>query len=160
MPSDLSVGLRERVVAAIEAGASRRAAVKRFGVGAASAIRWHERFQKEGRITLRAMGGDQRSQAIEAQAERVVALYEVRSELYSWKLRDALAADAVVTALALAHRGHLRHAHHPLPPPDPTLRAQPGGGRGCYQQPQLPSLVARLPSPTTLLNLVKQALRG
>ncbi|WP_280141632.1 IS630 transposase-related protein [Methylobacterium sp. Leaf361] len=40
MPSALSVNLRERVVAAIEAGASRRQAAKRFGVWAASAVRW------------------------------------------------------------------------------------------------------------------------
>lgn len=48
MPSALSVDLRERVVAAIEAGASRRQAAKRFGVGAASAVRWHERFRQDG----------------------------------------------------------------------------------------------------------------
>ncbi len=50
MPSALSVDLRTRVVAAIEAGASRRQAAKRFGAGAASAIRWHERFRDDGRI--------------------------------------------------------------------------------------------------------------
>ncbi|TXN60378.1 IS630 family transposase, partial [Methylobacterium sp. WL18] len=44
MPSALSMDLRERVIAAIEAGASRRQAAKRFGVGPSSAIRWHERF--------------------------------------------------------------------------------------------------------------------
>ena len=78
MPSALSVDLRERVVAAIEAGASRRQTAQRFGVGIASAVRWHASFRQEGRIAPKPMGGDQRSQAIEAQAERVVALYEER----------------------------------------------------------------------------------
>ena len=50
MPSALSVDLRERVIAAIETGTSRRQAAKRFGVGAASAIRWHDPFRQEGRI--------------------------------------------------------------------------------------------------------------
>jgi transposase-like protein len=36
------------VVAAIEAGASRRQAAKRVGVGEASAVRWHERFRQDG----------------------------------------------------------------------------------------------------------------
>ncbi len=40
MPSALSVDLRERVVAAIEAGTSRRQAAKRFGVGAADLTGW------------------------------------------------------------------------------------------------------------------------
>jgi transposase len=39
MPKALSVDLRERVVAAIAAGASCRAAAARFGVSASSAIR-------------------------------------------------------------------------------------------------------------------------
>lgn len=40
MASALSVNLRERVVAAIEAGASRREAARRFEVSPASAVRW------------------------------------------------------------------------------------------------------------------------
>ena len=40
MSKALSVDLRERVVGAIAAGASCRAAAVRFGVSAASAIRW------------------------------------------------------------------------------------------------------------------------
>jgi len=40
MPAAHSEDLRERVVAAVAAGASRRAAAARFQVGASSAIRW------------------------------------------------------------------------------------------------------------------------
>ncbi|MFN3677012.1 MAG: IS630 family transposase, partial [Sphingomonas pseudosanguinis] len=40
MPRVLSQDLRERVVAAIDGGMSCRAAATRFGVSAASAIRW------------------------------------------------------------------------------------------------------------------------
>jgi transposase-like protein len=56
MPSALSVDLRERVIAAIEAGASQRQAAKRFGIAAASAIRWHDHFRQEGRIAPKASG--------------------------------------------------------------------------------------------------------
>ena len=44
MPSALSVDLRERVIAAIETGTSRRQAAKRFGVGAAKVRRGPKRI--------------------------------------------------------------------------------------------------------------------
>jgi len=46
------------VVAATEAGASRRHAAKRFGVWVASAIGLHERFRQNGQITPKPMSGD------------------------------------------------------------------------------------------------------
>lgn len=40
MTRSISEDLRSRVIAAVEGGLSRRAAAERFGVGAASAVRW------------------------------------------------------------------------------------------------------------------------
>jgi transposase len=48
MAKSLSLDLRQRVIAAIDGGFSCRAAAERFGVSAASAIRWRDR-QKKGR---------------------------------------------------------------------------------------------------------------
>ena len=59
MPSALSSDLRSRIVVAIEAGASRREAARRFEVSPASAVRWHETFVREGRTQAKPMGGDQ-----------------------------------------------------------------------------------------------------
>jgi len=57
----LSDDLRERVVAAVvEAGLSRNAAAKRFGVSIASAVRWVARFQTTGGISPAPTGGDRR----------------------------------------------------------------------------------------------------
>ena len=78
MPSVLSADLRERVVAAIEVGASRREAARRFKVGAASAVRWREAFVQEGRANAKLMSGDQRSHAIEAKASLVCQTYEAK----------------------------------------------------------------------------------
>ncbi len=58
MPSALSADLRERVMMAIEAGASRREAARRFEVGPASAVRWHEAFVREGRTRAKPIGWD------------------------------------------------------------------------------------------------------
>lgn len=72
MPSALSVDLRERF---IEAGSSRRQAAKRFGVGKASAIRWHTRFRDAGEIMPKPAGGDRSQPVIDAHAEMILAIY-------------------------------------------------------------------------------------
>lgn len=56
MARSLSVDLRLRVVEAVENGLSRRAAAERFGVSAASAVRWVEEWHKTGRVE--ALGGE------------------------------------------------------------------------------------------------------
>lgn len=43
-----SLDLRERVVAAVDDGMSRRQAAERFGVGVSSAIRWCKRARDTG----------------------------------------------------------------------------------------------------------------
>jgi transposase len=98
MPSALSVDLRERVIAAIETGTSRRQAAKRFGVGAASAIRWHDHFRQEGRIAPKPSGGDHGSRAIKAHADRILALCEAHPQIFLRELRDALAEQGICTS--------------------------------------------------------------
>ena len=48
MATALSNDLRKRVLAAVDGGMSCRQAAERFGVSAASAIRWHDRRRREG----------------------------------------------------------------------------------------------------------------
>src|SRR5215210_5238164 len=98
MPSALSVDLRERVIAAIETGTSRRQAAKRFGVGTASAIRWHDPFRQEGRIAPKLSGGDRGAPAIEAHADRILALCEAHPPIFLRELRDALAEQDIRTS--------------------------------------------------------------
>ncbi|WP_156467839.1 MULTISPECIES: IS630 family transposase [unclassified Methylobacterium] len=109
MPSALSVDLRERVVAAIDAGASRRQAAKRFGVGAASAIRWHERFRQDGRIAPRPMGGDRNSQRLEAQATLILRIYEEHPLSFLRELRDRLSERGVRASTSSLSRFFARH---------------------------------------------------
>jgi putative transposase len=52
--------LRERVVAAVEDGASCREAASRFGVGVSTAIRWVRRFKDTGSFAADHMGGRRR----------------------------------------------------------------------------------------------------
>ena len=57
MANALSLGLRQRVVAAVEAGASRRQAAARFGVGVSSATRWGAQARTTGDLEPRRRGG-------------------------------------------------------------------------------------------------------
>ena len=76
MARALSQDLRDRVVGAIEGGLSCRAAAARFGVGAATAIRWRQLVLQHGRAVARKQGGDKRSGRIEAHADFLLALVE------------------------------------------------------------------------------------
>lgn len=109
MASALYVDLRERVVAAIEAGASRREAARRFKVSPASAVRWHGTFVQEGRKHTKPMGGDQRSHAIEAQADLIRQTYEAHPELFLHELRDRLAEQGLRVGVSSLSRFFKRH---------------------------------------------------
>ncbi|GJD46722.1 IS630 family transposase ISMdi1 [Methylobacterium cerastii] len=109
MPSALSVDLRERVVAAVEEGASRRQAAKLFGVSPTSAIRWYESFAQEGRIAPKPMGGDQRSQTIEAQADLIVSTYEAKPEIFLPELQEKLAKRGLRVGVSSLSRFFKRH---------------------------------------------------
>lgn len=58
MSRALSVDLRIRVVAAVEAGASHRQAAERFGVSPASVSRWRALAREKGERRPGPLGGD------------------------------------------------------------------------------------------------------
>jgi transposase len=89
MSSALSVDLRQRVVRAVEAGASRHQAAERFGVSLARASCWCGQFAQAGHVAPKPMGGDQRSYRIEAHADLILFLYEAQPGIY---LHEAIAA--------------------------------------------------------------------
>ncbi len=76
MVKPYSNDLRERVVRAVEDGASCRQAAARFGVAASTAIKWLQRWRQSGSPAPRPQGGDNRSQRIEAHAAEILALVQ------------------------------------------------------------------------------------
>jgi transposase len=58
MTKSISEDLRSRVIATIEGGLSRRAAAARFGVAAASAMRWVREWRETGSTRAVRQGGD------------------------------------------------------------------------------------------------------
>src|SRR6266566_1371383 len=57
MPKPYSDDLRERVIEAVEAGASRREAAEDYRLSASSAVRWLQRWRKTGSARAKSSGG-------------------------------------------------------------------------------------------------------
>jgi len=74
MPKSLSGDLRERVIEAVEAGASRREAAERFEISPSSAVRWLQRWRDQGVCAPKARGGSR--SVLEDYAQRILALVD------------------------------------------------------------------------------------
>jgi transposase len=109
MSKALSVDLRERVVRAVAAGASCRAAAARFGVSASNAIRWCARLRTTGSVVPGALGGDRRSGRIEAHAPQILELVAGTPDLTLAELRAVLATSGVAVGMASLWRFLARH---------------------------------------------------
>ena len=72
-----------------------RAAAQRFGVSAASAIRWRAQERREGDIRPKLQGGDRHSQRIDAHAELILSALAAKSDITLAELREQLRARAV-----------------------------------------------------------------
>ena len=81
MARSLSGDLRWRVVEAVRTGLSRRQAAERFGVSAASAVRWVAAWRRTGRVVAKAQGGDRRSGRIEALGGEILGALKAKVDM-------------------------------------------------------------------------------
>jgi transposase len=109
MGKPLSMDLRSRALAAVDEGMSCRAAAVRFGVAAATVIRWHDQRRSTGAYAVKPQGGDTRSRRIEAHRETVLALHEARRDITLDELRRKLSQIGVTVAISTLHRFFVRH---------------------------------------------------
>jgi transposase len=79
MPKVYSGDLRERVIEAVEAGASRREAAERFAVSVSSAVKWLQRRRESRSAAARPRGGS--ISPLEAFAAEVLALLAEQQDL-------------------------------------------------------------------------------
>jgi transposase len=94
MAKPYSEDLRERVVAAVEDGRSRRQAASLFGVGISTVIHWVRRFHETGSVAAKPMGGDRRSRLTQERAF-ILERIEAEPDLTVEELRDELRARGV-----------------------------------------------------------------
>jgi len=79
MPKSYSSDLRERVIAAVEAGASRREAGERYEISASSSVKWLQRW-KENKVAAPKLRGGSVS-PLEKFATQILALVAERPDL-------------------------------------------------------------------------------
>ncbi len=86
----LSMDIREKVMKAIAGGMSRRQAAARFDIGPATAVRWAKRVETTGEVAPLTMGGDRRSQRIEAHADFILAQIAKKPDMTIMELREKI----------------------------------------------------------------------
>jgi len=89
-----SLDLRERVIAALQAGDSCRAVADRFGLGVSTVVKWGQRYRASGSVAPGKYGGHKRH-TLEPHRELVRSLVAEMPDRPVWELRDALAGHGI-----------------------------------------------------------------
>ena len=91
MAGAYSTDLRERVLAAVEAGAAPEAAARRYAVGRSTAYRWATAARTEGRRAAKRMGGGPRPRISGGVETALLGLPKEANHLTLAECRDRLA---------------------------------------------------------------------
>lgn len=93
MPKALSEDLRIRVVRAVEGGMSRRSAAERFGISAASAVRYVREWRENRTTAAKQRGGDRRSQRIEEFHDAIMGAIETKPDMTLVEIAELLKSE-------------------------------------------------------------------
>lgn len=104
MDKPLSVDLWSLALVAVDEGVSCRAAARRFGVAAATVIRWYDQRRNTGGFAAKAQGGGTRLGRIEAHAHMTLASNAGRRNITVNELRGDLGKASVNVAISTLHR--------------------------------------------------------
>ena len=109
MGKPLSMDLRARALAAVDAGLSRRAAARRFGVSVSSVIRWDASRRMTGSFEPMPQGGDTRSRRMEERRADIMSALEEEGDQTLEELRARLVAQGIATSTSALSRFFHRH---------------------------------------------------
>ena len=109
MGKPYSSDLRQRFVAALDEGMSASAAGHRMRIARSTAVRWAAIWQREGRAEALPMGGDRRSEAIEAHAPKILGWLDAAPDLFLSEIVTRLAAEGVESSMSSVTRLLTRH---------------------------------------------------
>lgn len=98
MGKSSSVDLRDRIVGAIERGSSRRAAARRFGVSAATAVRLAQRKARTGSVAPACQGRPKGSGVLDRHADVLIGWVEADGDITMPELAARLLAERGVQA--------------------------------------------------------------
>lgn len=104
MAKSYSVDLRERVVRAIDSGASARSVARVFSISASSAIKWGQRWRSTGQVEASSARGHRRS-PLEDHADWLLALIAGRADLTLEEIHERIRERDVSTSVSSLRRG-------------------------------------------------------
>jgi transposase len=126
MAKPLSFDLRSRVLAAVDGGLSCRQAAERFGVSAASAIRWAQLRRLMGDVRPKPQGGDRLSHKTEVHAALIRKELAAVPDITLPELKDKLSAHGAQVSVAalwrFCHRHKLTRKKRPRMPASRSAR--------------------------------------
>jgi transposase len=102
-----SADMRERVIARVESGASRREAAEHYEVSASTAVIWVKCFRETGRCSARPRGGS--TSPLEQHAEFLLALIEDEPDLTLDEVLSAMRKHKVPGSRTAVWRFFQRH---------------------------------------------------
>ena len=107
MPKPCSLELRERVVDAVESGASRREAAEWFDVSPSSAVKWMQRQQETGSVAAKPSGGS--ISPLQAHADFLLRLIAERPDLTLDEIVAAMRKRRIAGSRSAVWRFFERH---------------------------------------------------
>ena len=107
MTKAYSLDLRERVIAAVEGGASRREAAERFEISVSSAIRWMRRWTSTKSAAAAPQGGSR--SPLEDHASWLLALIAAQPDLTLEEVVAAMRKQAIAGSRTAVWRFFERH---------------------------------------------------
>ena len=107
MPKAYSADVRERVIASVEGGASRREAAEQFEVSASAAIKWLQSWRLDGRAAAKRRGGSR--SPLEDHRDQLLALVENQPDLTLDEIVAVLRKQGVTTSRSSVWRFFDRH---------------------------------------------------
>jgi transposase len=135
MPKPCSLELRERVVNAVECGASCREAAEWFEVSPSSAIKWKQRRQATGSVAAKPSGGS--ISPLEAHADFLLSLIAGQADLTLDEIVVAMRKRRIAGSRSAVWRFFQRH--------NISVKKKPAGGgaKASRRSPRTPTLDAR-----------------
>lgn len=135
MPKPCSEDLRERVIAAVLTGATRREAAERFEVSASSAVKWLQRWHDTGSVAARSTGGS--TSPLEEHADWLLALIAEQPDLTMDEVVVAMRKRRIAGSRSAVWRLFARHGI--------SFKKKParGGARAPRRGRRAPALDAR-----------------
>jgi len=131
MTRPYSLDLRERMVRAVEGGASRRATAAKFDVSPSCVVKLLQRWRQRGTLEPDPVSGGRRAKLAD-HAERVEALLVATPDLTIAELRTRLAADGIAVSPSAISRFlkacGLTRKKRPRTPPSRTAPMSPPRG--------------------------------